>query len=202
MKQTFEINHDRNNIMPEDIRKALTHWYGISEFSVKSIPAQTEPTSLPITDIFQAHPTAIIDECTIGAGTKIWQWTHISDGARIGQNCTIGQNVFIGKNVKIGDGCKIQNGANIFEGVLLENDVFIGPGVTFTNIKYPEAGIDQSASFRLTLVKSAASIGANATILPGVVIGHGAMIGAGSVVTHTVIDACIVYGNPARTREL
>ena len=148
---------------------------------------------------YWAHKTAIIDKASIGKGTKIWHWTHVSDGAVIGKNCTIGQNVFVGKNVKIGDGCKIQNGVNIFEGVELKDHVFIGPGVQFTNIIRPRAFISQKGTFVRTIIHDGVTIGANSTIVCGNMIGHYSLIGAGSVVTKDVPSYAFVYGNPATT---
>ncbi len=145
------------------------------------------------------HPSSIIHhDAEIGKGTKIWHWTHIMTGAKIGANCTIGQNVFIGKSVKIGGGCKIQNGVSIFEGVELEDFVFVGPGVKFTNVKYPRAAIEKKDEFQETLVKKHATIGAGVTIVPGIIIGEYAFIGAGSVVTKNIQHYALVYGNPAR----
>lgn len=138
------------------------------------------------------HPTAIIDnDCLVGLGTKIWHYSHLMSTAKVGQNCMIGDYCFIAGTV--GDNCRIQNNVNLFEGVTLENDVFIGPGVTFTNDKYPPYGEREE-----TLIKQGATIGANATILCGIVIGKGALIGAGSVVTRDVPDYTTVVGNPAR----
>ena len=149
-------------------------------------------------NIFHAHPTAIIDNASIGKNTKIWHFSHICDGANIGENCTIGQNVFIGEGVKMGRGCKIQNNAFIPEGVEIESDVFIGPSVTFTNIINPRAFISRKAEFKKTIIRTCASIGANATILPGITIGRYAMIGAGAVVTKDIGEFQVAFGNPAK----
>ena len=149
-------------------------------------------------NIFHAHPTAIIDNASIGKNTKIWHFSHICDGANIGENCTIGQNVFIGEGVKMGRGCKIQNNAFIPEGVEIESDVFIGPSVTFTNIINPRAFISRKAEFKPTVVRTGASIGANATILCDNTIGRYAMIGAGAVVTKDIGDFQVAFGNPAK----
>ena len=142
------------------------------------------------------HPTVIIDNgAQIGENTRIWHYTHILGGAKIGKNCMIAQNCFIAGDV--GDNCRIQNNVNIFKGVILQSDVFIGPNTTFTNIKKPRAFIKHD-SFELTLVKKHATIGAGVTIVCGVKIGEFAMVGAGSVVTKDVPPLSLVYGNPAR----
>ncbi len=145
------------------------------------------------------HPTAIIDNNfigKIGLRTKIWAFVHICKGARIGDDVSIGEGCYIGPGVKIGNRCRIQNGAQIFEGVTIGNDVFIGPNVVFTNDKHPS--LFHEFKLETTLVKDGASIGANATILPGITIKEHAVIGAGSVVTKSVEINQTVYGNPAR----
>lgn len=144
------------------------------------------------------HKTAIIDNAIIGKNTKIWHWTHISDGVSIGKNCIIGQSVFVGKGVKIGNGCKIQNNVFIPTGVELEDNVFIGPSVVFTNVINPRAFIERKDKFKSTLVMLGTSIGANATILCGISIGKYTMIGAGAVVTKNIGDFEVVLGNPAK----
>lgn len=146
------------------------------------------------------HGAAAVEQdvVRIGAGTSIWRFAHVSKGALIGAGCTIGEGVHIGPHVVIGHGCKIQNGAQLFEGVTLEDDVFIGPHAVFTNVKVPRAHVSRKAEFKPTLVKRGASIGANATILCGITIGEYAMIGAGSVVTEDVAAHALVYGNPAK----
>lgn len=145
------------------------------------------------------HETAVVAaQVTVGRDTEIWHFAHVMTDAAIGENCMLGQGVHVGPNVVIGNGCKIQNGAQLFAGVTLEDDVFIGPCVVFTNVKSPRAHIDRKAEFKPTIVKRGASIGANATILPGVTIGEYAMVGAGAVVTHDVRAHSVVVGNPAR----
>lgn len=152
---------------------------------------------------YYADKTSVIDDgVEIGEGTKIWHFSHISSGASIGKNCVIGQNVFIGKNVKIGDGVKIQNNVSVYEGVELENAVFIGPSVVFTNVKNPRAFIERKNEFKKTLVKNGASIGANATIICGNIIGEYALIGAGSVVTKQIPAYEVWYGNPATKKGI
>jgi len=144
---------------------------------------------------------AVVDEnVEIGEGTKIWHFSHIQSGAKIGKKCVLGQNVNVGNNVTIGDYCKIQNNVSIYEGVTLEDYVFCGPSMVFTNIldpkcKYPQVG----AQFYVkTLVKEGASIGANATIVCGVTLGKHCMIGAGAVVTKDVPDYALIVGVPGR----
>ena len=148
---------------------------------------------------FYAHPTAIIDEdCRIGKGTKIWHFTHITSGAEIGENCSIGQNVFIAANVRLGKNVKVQNNVSIYEGVICEDDVFLGPSMVFTNVINPRSSVSRKKEFKTTLVQKGASIGANATVICGNEIGNYAFIGAGAVVTHPVPSYAVVAGNPAK----
>jgi len=145
------------------------------------------------------HKSSYIDDnCRIGAGTKIWHFCHILSGSVIGKNCTIGQNVMIGPNVIIGDNCKIQNNVSIYAGVTLEDDIFIGPSAVFTNVINPRAFIDRKEKIKPTLIKKGATIGANATILCGNIIGRYAFIGAGTVVLNNVKDYALIIGNPGR----
>ena len=147
------------------------------------------------------HESAYIDElCEIGEGTKVWHFCHIQKNSKIGKNCVFGQNVNVANNVSIGNFCKIQNNVSIYEGVTLEDYVFCGPSMVFTNIldpkcKYPQVGAQY---YIKTLVKEGASIGANATIVCGHTIGKHAMIGAGAVVTKDVPDYALVVGNPGK----
>ena len=147
------------------------------------------------------HESSYIDEdVEIGKGTKIWHFTHVQKGARIGKNCVLGQNVNVGNNVTIGNYCKIQNNVSLYEGVTLEDYVFCGPSIVFTNIldprcKYPQVG---SKYYIRTLVKEGASIGANATIVCGHTLGRHCMIGAGTVVTKDVPDFALVVGVPGK----
>lgn len=146
---------------------------------------------------FFSHETAVIDQpCSIGQGTKIWHFSHISEGAKIGKDCNFGQNVFIGKNVLIGNSVKIQNNVSVYTGTELEDYVFLGPSCVLTNIINPRAEIHRHHLFEKTLIKRGASIGANATILCGVTIGRYALIAAGSVVTKDVPDYSLVKGVP------
>ncbi|MDW8133899.1 MAG: Gfo/Idh/MocA family oxidoreductase [Bacteroidia bacterium] len=145
------------------------------------------------------HPTALIDEdVEIGEGTKIWHFSHILRGSRIGKNCVLGQNVVVGPFVKMGNNCKIQNNVSLYYGVELEDGVLCGPSCVFTNDKYPRAFIERRNEFLQTRVKKGATIGANATIMCGTTIGKFAMVGAGAVVTQDVPDHALVVGNPAR----
>jgi UDP-2-acetamido-3-amino-2,3-dideoxy-glucuronate N-acetyltransferase len=147
------------------------------------------------------HTSSFVDRgVKIGKGTKIWSYSHIQTGSVIGENCTIGQNVNIGNNVKIGNFVKIQNNVSVYEGVELEDFVFCGPSMVFTNIINPRAEFPQKGSefYKKTLVKKSASIGANATILCGIIIGEYAFIGAGAVVTRDVLPYALVMGNPAK----
>lgn len=145
------------------------------------------------------HPSSYVDEdCIIGAGTKIWHFSHIMKGCTIGEGCNIGQNVVVSPGVKLGKGCKVQNNVSIYTGVECEDGVFLGPSCVFTNVINPRAFIERKSEYRKTVVKKGASIGANATIVCGHDIGRYAFVGAGSVVTKNVPDYAMVYGNPAR----
>ncbi len=147
------------------------------------------------------HESSYVDEpCEIGEGTKIWHFCHIQKNSKIGRNCVFGQNINVANNVSIGNFCKIQNNVSIYEGVTLEDYVFCGPSMVFTNIldpkcKYPQVGAQY---YIKTLVKEGASIGANATIVCGHTIGKHSMIGAGAVVTKEVPDYALVVGNPGK----
>ena len=150
---------------------------------------------------FFLHESSYVDESVlIGEGTKIWHFSHVQSGAIIGKNCTIGQNVNVGNNVKIGNHVKIQNNVSVYEGVELEDYVFCGPSMVFTNIKVPLSEFPQRGNkfYSKTLVKKSASIGANATIVCGVTIGEYAMVGSGTVVTKDVPAYTLVVGNPGR----
>lgn len=146
-----------------------------------------------------AHPTAVIDEgCKIGKGTKIWHFSHIMAGAEIGENCNIGQNVVVSPGVKLGRNVKVQNNVSIYTGVICDEDVFLGPSMVFTNITNPRSQVIRKDSYVTTIVEKGASIGANATIVCGNIIGRYAFIGAGAVVTKDIKPYALVVGNPAK----
>lgn len=146
-----------------------------------------------------SHPTAVIDDgCTIGAGTKIWHFSHIMPDCQIGESCNIGQNVVISPRVVLGRNVKVQNNVSIYTGVICEDDVFLGPSMVFTNIVNPRSAIVRRDAYVQTLVRRGASIGANATVVCGNEIGAYALIGAGAVVTKPVAPYALVVGNPAR----
>jgi len=148
---------------------------------------------------FFAHPTAVIDEgCEIGAGTKIWHFSHIMPGCKLGQNCNLGQNVVISPEVVLGNNVKVQNNVSIYTGVVCDDDVFLGPSMVFTNVTNPRSAVNRRSQYARTHVGRGASIGANATIVCGHDIGQFAFIGAGAVVTKNVPDFALVVGNPSR----
>lgn len=150
---------------------------------------------------FFSHPTAIIDEgCSIGAGTKIWHFSHIMPGAVIGEQCNLGQNVVVMPEVMLGRNVKVQNNVSIYSGVVCEDDVFLGPSMVFTNILNPRSAVVRRDQYLKTMVRKGASIGANATILCGIEIGAYALIGAGAVVTKSVKPYALVVGNPSKQR--
>jgi len=162
-----------------------------AETAVKLEPAASKP--------YKVHESAWIDEgVVIGEGTAIWHVSHILKGSKIGKNCKIGQNVVIGPKVSVGDGVKIQNNVSLYEGVTVEDDVFCGPSMVFTNVINPRSEISRADEFKPTLLKKGATIGANATIVCGHTIGRYAFVGAGAVVTKDVPDHALVVGNPAR----
>jgi len=149
-------------------------------------------------DVF-VHESAYVDDgAQIGAGTKVWHFCHIMPGAVIGERCSLGQNVVVMNGTRIGANCTIQNNVSIYEGVELEDDVFCGPSMVFTNVINPRSHVSRKHEYRRTLVKRGATIGANATILCGHTIGQYAFIGAGAVVTKDVPDYALVVGNPGR----
>lgn len=145
---------------------------------------------------YWAHPTAIVDEgAKVGAGTRIWHWVHVCATAEIGENCILGQNVYVGK-ARIGNHVKIQNNVSVYDAVELEDEVFCGPSMVFTNVINPRSAIERKHEYRPTRVRRGASIGANAVIVCGHTIGSYAMIGAGTVVTSDVPDYALIVGNP------
>ena len=150
---------------------------------------------------YYAHPTAVIDEgCIIGNGTKIWHFSHIMTGAVIGKNCNLGQNVVVGSKVVLGNNVRVQNNVSVYEGVICEDDVFLGPGMVLTNVINPRSAVSRKHEFRQTLIRRGATIGANATIVCGNEIGAYSFIGAGAVVTKPVPAYALMVGNPARQK--
>ncbi len=148
---------------------------------------------------FFSHDTAIVDDnVTVGEGTKIWHFSHILSGTKIGKNCSFGQNCVVGEDVTIGNGVKVQNNVSIYKGVEVEDDVFLGPSMVFTNVINPRAFIQRKEEFKSTLLKKGCSIGANATIVCGVSIGEYALIGSGAVINRDVKPYALMVGVPAK----
>ena len=148
---------------------------------------------------YTVHPSAIIDEgAQIGEGSRVWHWVHVCGGARIGKGVSLGQNVFVGNKVVIGDRCKIQNNVSVYDNVTLEEGVFCGPSMVFTNVYNPRSLIERKSEYRTTLVKRGATLGANCTVVCGVAIGEFAFIGAGAVVNKDVKPYALMVGIPAR----
>lgn len=147
----------------------------------------------------QIHPTAIVDEgAVIGGGTKVWHWTHVCQNAQIGENCSLGQNVFIAAHAKIGHNVKIQNNVSVYDGVVLEDDVFCGPSMVFTNVYNPRSAVVRKGEYKNTLVRKGVTFGANCTVVCGIEVGQYAFIGAGAVVKSSVSDYALLAGVPAR----
>jgi len=164
--------------------------------SLESRPAPDGPVQAPEAFV---HGTAVVDPgASIGQGSKVWHFTHVLKGSVIGRNCNLGQNVVVGPDVVVGDGCKIQNNVSVYKGVTLEDDVFCGPSMVFTNVYNPRAHIGRMDEVRPTLVGKGATLGANSTIVCGHAVGRYSFVGAGAVVTRDVPDHALVYGNPAR----
>lgn len=148
---------------------------------------------------YYAHPTAIIDEgCEIGENVKIWHFSHVMPGCKIGDGCNLGQNVVISPKVVLGKNVRVQNNVSIYEGVICEDDVFLGPSMVFTNVINPRSAVSRKHEYMRTLVRKGATIGANATIVCGNEIGAYAFVGAGAVITRNVPDYALVVGNPSR----
>ena len=172
------------------------------KIDLKSWP-HDRPLVEPLTPLevpsFFAHATSVVDEgCEIGSETKIWHFSHILSNSRIGESCNIGQNVVVGPDVTIGNQCKIQNNVSVYKGVTLEDGVFCGPSMVFTNIYNPRAEIGKMDQVRPTLIKKGATLGANCTIVCGTTVGRYAFVGAGAVVNRNVPDYALVVGNPAK----
>jgi UDP-2-acetamido-3-amino-2,3-dideoxy-glucuronate N-acetyltransferase len=148
---------------------------------------------------FQQHPSAVIDEgAEIGEGSRVWHFAHVCGGAKVGRGVSLGQNVFVGNKVVIGDHCKVQNNVSVYDNVTLEEGVFCGPSMVFTNVYNPRSMIARKDQYRDTLVKTGATLGANCTIVCGVTIGAFAFVGAGAVVTKDVPDFALIVGVPGR----
>lgn len=148
---------------------------------------------------YYIHETAVIDSgAKIGAGSKVWHFSHVMATAEIGENCVLGQNVFLGNKVKFGNRVKVQNNVSVYQGVVCEDDVFLGPSMVFTNVLNPRSAIERKNEFKATVVKRGATIGANATIVCGITLGEYCFVGAGAVVTKDVKPFALVVGVPAR----
>jgi len=161
----------------------------------------SELITMPSADggTFVRHESAYVDQgAQVGSGTRIWHFSHIMAGAKIGKNCSLGQNVNVASNAVLGNGVKVQNNVSIYDDVVIEDDVFCGPSMVFTNVINPRAFIERKQEYKKTIVRRGASIGANATIICGVTLGAYCFVGAGSVVNKDVPDYALVYGNPAR----
>lgn len=145
------------------------------------------------------HPTAIVDDgAVIGEGSRIWHWVHVCGKARIGRGCSLGQNVFVGNDVSIGDNCKVQNNVSIYDAVTLEDDVFCGPSMVFTNVYNPRSAVSRKDEYRPTRIRKGATLGANCTIVCGVTVGEYAFVAAGAVINRDVKAHALMGGVPAR----
>ncbi len=162
-------------------------------------PSSTNPTYVANQSSYFVHETAIVEPgARIGAGSKIWHFSHIMPDCELGEGCNLGQNVFIAAGVKLGDRVKIQNNVSIYEGVVCEEDVFLGPSMVFTNIRNPRSGVIRKGHYEVTYLEKGVSIGANATIVCGVRLGRYCFIGAGTVVNRDVLPYALIVGNPGR----
>ena len=149
-------------------------------------------------DVF-VHESAYVDDgCVLGAGTKVWHFSHLMRGCRLGENCNIGQNVVIAEGVTLGRGCKVQNNVSIYQGVTCEDEVFLGPSMVFTNVLNPRAAVCRKSEYRPTLLRKGTTVGANATVVCGHTLGEYCMIGAGAVITKDVPAYALMAGVPAR----
>ena len=149
-------------------------------------------------DVF-VHESAYVDDgCVLGAGTKVWHFSHLMRGCRLGENCNIGQNVVIAEGVTLGRGCKVQNNVSIYQGVTCEDEVFLGPSMVFTNVLNPRAAVCRKSEYRPTLLRKGTTVGANATVVCGHTLGEYCMIGAGAVITKDVLAYALMAGVPAR----
>ena len=192
------LNASQRSLDESGKKILLSSFRGKETTAPVSVLSAGRPTASS-SDAYYVHPTAAVDDgVTIGKGTKIWHFSHILSRSQIGENCNIGQNVVIGPEVTIGQGCKIQNNVSIYKGVTLEDGVFCGPSMVFTNVYNPRAEIRKMSEIRSTIVKRGATIGANATIICGVTLGQYSFIGAGAVVIKNVLAHALVVGNPAR----
>ena len=150
-------------------------------------------------DGVKIHESAIVDDgAQIGKGSRIWHFVHICSGARIGEGCSFGQNVFVGNDVTIGNNCKIQNNVSVYDAVVLEDDVFCGPSMVFTNVYNPRSAVIRKDEYRKTLVRRGATLGANSTLVCGITIGRYAFVGAGALINNHVPDFALVVGVPGR----
>jgi UDP-2-acetamido-3-amino-2,3-dideoxy-glucuronate N-acetyltransferase len=163
-------------------------------------PTTSKGTAGPHPGVFVHSSSFVDDPCEIGEGTKVWHFSHVMKDCRIGRNCNLGQNVVVSPGVTIGNNVKIQNNVSVYTGCILEDDVFCGPSMVFTNVINPRSHVERKNEYKRTLVKRGASMGANSTIICGITIGAFAFIGAGSVVSRDVPDYALVFGSPAKVR--